>query len=76
MSDDEDTGKSKVKTIKPVEQKVNDDMGVIEKRGKDVEALLAKSNAKEAVVVAIAEPPLGSKNDAAKDVRLCVKYEF
>lgn len=69
MSDDEDT-KSKIKTIKPAEVKINDAIDVIQARAKDVEAFLTKSNGKDAVLAAINDPPLGSKNDAAKDVRL------
>jgi len=44
MSDDEDAKPSKV-AAKP-EKKINDDMGVIEKRSKDVESFLAKQNPK------------------------------
>ena len=44
MSDDEDAKPSKV-AAKP-EKKINDDMGVIQKRAKDVEAFLARQQAK------------------------------
>jgi len=44
MSDDEDAKPSKVAS-KP-EKKINDDMGVIEKRSKEVESFLAKQNPK------------------------------
>ena len=65
MSDDED---DKPKRAPPPEAKVNDGMDVLQKRAKEVEALLAKSNGKDAVIVAIADPPLGSKNEEAKTV--------
>jgi ARP2/3 complex 16 kDa subunit (p16-Arc) len=66
MSDDEDEKPKRV--MKTTEIKINDSMDVIQKRAKDVDALLAKSNAKDAVITAIADPPLGSKNEQAKEV--------
>ena len=69
MSDDED--EKPKRALKPAaEIKINDSMDVIQKRAKDVDAFLAKSNAKDAVLTAIADPPLGSKSDQAKDVSL------
>jgi phosphopantetheine adenylyltransferase len=72
MSDDEGEGKQKAKSIKPAEIKINDAMDVIEKRAKEVDTFLSKNCGKDAVVVAITDPPLGSKNDAAKDVGFCL----
>jgi hypothetical protein len=69
MSDDEEE-KPKKATKAQTELKINDHMDVLEKRSKDVEAFLAKSNGKEAVLAAIQDPPLGSKNEQAKDVRI------
>lgn len=65
MSDDEET-KSKIKTIKPAEVKINDGMDVIQARAKEVDAFLTKSNGKDAVLAAINDPPLGSKSEEAK----------
>ena len=68
MSDDEE--EKPKKSSKPVaEVRINDGMDVIQKRARDVDAFLAKSNGKDALLTAIADPPLGSKNDQAKDVR-------
>lgn len=66
MSDDEDEKPKRV--MKTTEVKINDNMDVIQKRAKDVEAFLSKSNGKDALLTAIADPPLGSKNEQAKDV--------
>jgi len=64
MSDDED--EKPKKAVKDVA--INDGMDVIQKRAKDVDAFLAKANGKDALLTAIADPPLGSKNEQAKDV--------
>ena len=66
MSDDEDEKPKRV--MKTTEVKINDNLDVIQKRAKDVDAFLAKSNSKDAVLAAIADPPLGTKNEQARDV--------
>ena len=75
MSDDEDE-KPKRPLKAPTEIKINDGMDVIQKRAKDVDGFLAKSNASGALLAAIADPPLGSKNEQAKDVCLPRWYYF
>jgi predicted RNA methylase len=66
MSDDEDDKPKRV--MKTTEVKINDGLDVIQKRAKDVDAFLGKSNSKDAILAAIADPPLGSKNEQAKDL--------
>jgi hypothetical protein len=72
MSDDEDERPKRV--MKTTEVKINDNMDVIQKRAKDVEAFLSKSNGKDALLTAIADPPLGSKNEQAKDVSFLIWF--
>ena len=67
MSDEED---DKPKRGAKPESKVNDSMSVLQARQKEVEGFLAKSNPKDALLAAIADPPLGSKNEEAKEVSI------
>jgi len=66
MSDDEGTSKRAVQGARP-EVKVADDAGTIGTRAKEVDSLIARQQFKDAVMCAIKDPPIGSKNQDAKD---------
>lgn len=67
MSDDEAPSKKIVVQGARPEVKIHDDMGTIGTRAKEVDSLIARQQAKDAVLAAIKDPPIGSKNAEAKD---------
>ena len=68
MSDDEGTGKKGfvVQGARP-DVKIPDDAGTISNRAKEVDSLIARQQGKDAVLIAVKDPPIGSKNQEAKD---------